>query len=97
MEEIINKDLEYEPVVSFITAKLAKEKGFNLIVKFFKHSYYNHKGILNGDVTDLIKAQAKLYTLKKNLAPENLLISKDEEICSLETVPAPSMFFYNHG
>ena len=45
-----------EQIILFKTALLAKEKEFNP-----KHSlryhYYTHDGILNGDVTDLIKAQ----------------------------------------
>jgi len=50
-----------EAVVSFETAKLAKEKGFtDLVGNFMDKNYYNYKGELNGDSTELIKYFIKL-------------------------------------
>lgn len=60
-----------ETLIQFKTALLAKEKGFNP-----KHSlryhYYTHDGILNGDVTDLIKAQ---LNNKNNTVDTNIIES----------------------
>lgn len=55
-----------EELVSFNTAKLAQEKGFEqkigLGIKYGLGQYYNHKGVLNGDCSEYIKA-----TIKKEL------------------------------
>ena len=46
-----------EQIISFDTAKLAKDKGFkNTTPHKLGRSYYNHLGKLNGDVIEYIKA-----------------------------------------
>jgi len=55
-----------ERLISFKTAKLAREKGFEqkigLGIKYGLGQYYNHEGILNGDCTPYIRA-----TIRKEL------------------------------
>ena len=48
-----------DQLISFETAKLAKEKGFNEPThgRGWVNNYYNHLGVLKGDVTELVKAQ----------------------------------------
>jgi hypothetical protein len=51
-------------LVSFELAKLLKEKGYgNVAPHKLNRNYYNHKGELNGNVTDYIKA----FVSKKEL------------------------------
>ena len=52
-----------EQLITFETAKLAKEKGFeNKTPHKLRRDYYNHLGEINGDVTLYIKA----YVNKKS-------------------------------
>ena len=44
-----------EQLISFETAKLAKEKGFPQEPNRRKVPYYNYKGEFNGDVTDFLR------------------------------------------
>ena len=44
-----------EQLISFETAKLAKEKGFYQEPNRRKVPYYNYKGEFNGDVTDWLR------------------------------------------
>jgi hypothetical protein len=48
-----------DQLVSWEIAKLAKEKGFGMTSNTLslRGNYYNHKGVLDGDVTELIRAQ----------------------------------------
>jgi hypothetical protein len=49
-----------ETPITFNTAKLAKEKGFeNKTPHKLHRDYYNHLGELNGDVTEYVKALVK--------------------------------------
>ena len=52
-----------EQLISFETAKLAKEKGFPTL-NHIRTSYYNHLGELNGDVIELIKSQVRKQDTK---------------------------------
>ena len=68
----MNKDNQVisEEIITWDTAKLAEEKGFTNKVVGRKdtqvsRNYYNRKGELNGDVTDLIKAVVKKTSLEK--------------------------------
>tara|TARA_R110002012_G_scaffold207179_1_gene377266 strand:+ start:237 stop:671 length:435 start_codon:yes stop_codon:yes gene_type:complete len=69
-----------EEIVTFKTAKLAKGKGFeNKTPHKLRRDYYNHLGVLNGDVTEYIKAYvAKENTEKYNTidAPTQSLLQK---------------------
>jgi hypothetical protein len=52
-----------DKLISFETAKLAKEKGFeNKTPHKLRRDYYNHLGEVNGDVTDYLRA----YVHKKD-------------------------------
>tara|TARA_R110000823_G_scaffold252708_1_gene375265 strand:- start:351 stop:731 length:381 start_codon:yes stop_codon:yes gene_type:complete len=63
-----------EQLITFETAKLAKEKGFeNKTPHKLRRDYYNHLGEINGDVTLYIKA----YVNKKSTR-------------NLETIDAPT-------
>ena len=63
-----------EQLITFETAKLAKEKGFeNKTPHKLRRDYYNHLGEINGDVTEYIKA----YANKKSTR-------------NLETIDAPT-------
>lgn len=55
-----------EQIISFETAKSAKEKGFdNKTPHKLRRNYYNYLGVLNGDVTEYIKALVD----KKDVTP----------------------------
>jgi translation elongation factor EF-Ts len=46
-----------EQIIEYSTAKLAKDKGFGNVKPYkLRRDYYNHKGELNGDVTEMVKA-----------------------------------------
>ena len=63
-----------EQLITFETAKLAKERGFeNKTPHKLRRDYYNHLGEINGDVTLYIKA----YVNKKSTR-------------NLETIDAPT-------
>lgn len=68
-----------EKLISFETAKLAKEKGYKgkigLGYKYRTGDYYNHIGVLNGDCTTLIKDIIKAQVNKDFLNPINFNIS----------------------
>jgi len=44
-----------EPIVSFKTAKLAKEKGFNELCHFFYNQEFSSEKIKNKEIYDLVK------------------------------------------
>ena len=59
-----------EQLITFDTAKLAKEKGFeNKTPHKLRRDYYNHLGEINGDVTEYIKA----YVANKGLEKYNTI------------------------
>lgn len=78
------KKLE-EPTVSFETAKLAREKGFEDAIGIgYGKSYYTYDGKLNGSVVDEI---SEYYRLKKK---EGLDHYQAEEKNTKKTIPAPT-------
>lgn len=74
-----------EPVVSFETAKLAREKGFeDVIGTGCGKSYYTYDGKLNGSVVDEL---SEYFRLKKE---EGLEHSQAEEKNTKKSVSAPA-------
>lgn len=69
-----------EELISYKTAVLAKEKGFeNTTPNQLRRDYYNHEGVLNGDCTAYIKAYVKKEDTSKYLtidAPTQSLLQK---------------------
>lgn len=69
-----------DEIVSFKTAKLAKEKNFeNLTPHKLRRDYYNHLGVINGDVSEYVKAYVnkKDTTLLNTIdAPTQSLLKK---------------------
>lgn len=52
----MEKQFKKEAIVGYETAKIANELGFSDFIGAFKGKhYYNHQGILDGDVMDFIK------------------------------------------
>lgn len=57
----MKKELLQDPVVSYETANLAFKRGFKDVIGLIKgKSYYNHKQVLNGDVTEELKEYSQL-------------------------------------
>ena len=86
-----------EEIVTFKTAKLAKEKEFaNKTPHKLRRDYYNHLGGLNGDVTEYVKAYvAKEKTEKYNTidAPTQSLLQKwlrEKHEIHIEIIPDES-------
>jgi predicted transcriptional regulator len=67
-----------DTLVTFETAKLAREKGFEQDPNYLRKSYYNYKGELNGDVSDYLKS---FFNHKD---------TKEEVDKSLESINAPT-------
>ena len=68
-----------EQLISFETAKLAKEKGFYQEPNKLKIPYYNYKGEFNGDVSDYLKKYLKgedTSDVESVSAPTQSLLSK---------------------
>tara|TARA_R110000764_G_scaffold30183_1_gene70178 strand:+ start:417 stop:830 length:414 start_codon:yes stop_codon:yes gene_type:complete len=66
-----------EQLITFDTAKLAKEKGFeNKTPHKLRRDYYNHLGEINGDVTEYIKA----YVANKGLEKYNTIDAPSQSL-----------------
>lgn len=75
----MEKQFKKEAIVSYETAKIAKELGFvDLVGTFRGKHYYNHRGILDGDVMDFIKnRKSPDVDFYKNIAaPTQSLLQK---------------------
>ena len=75
----MEKEFKKEAIINYETAKIAKELGFSDLVGTFrgKH-YYNHQGILDGDVMDFIKNRKSpdVDSYKSIPAPTQSLLQK---------------------
>lgn len=66
-----------EQIVLFETAKLAQEKGFNIVSSTRRSTnYYNHLGVFRGDVSDLIKATLE----EKDTTPFDTVIAPTQSL-----------------
>ena len=80
-----------DTIVKYVTAKLAVSKGYEgFIGTYLGHHYYNHNGILDGDVIEQLKETiriknekgisfedaGKLNTIKSYPAPTQSLLQK---------------------
>lgn len=63
----------HEKICTYEVAKLAKEKGFPQWFNYtrfkFKWDYYNHKGVLHGDVGDILKLRLKHEPIPEEMKP----------------------------
>ena len=72
-----------EQLISFETAKLAVEKGYNGVIGKWREShYYNHKGELDGDVTEQLKES---FQIKRE---QNISLDEADKLNPLKSYPA---------
>lgn len=54
-----------DTIVKYVTAKLAVSKGYEgFIGKYLGHHYYNHNGILDGDIIEQLKETIRIKNEK---------------------------------
>lgn len=74
-----------DTIVKYVTAKLAVSKGCEgFIGKYLGHHYYNHNGILDGDIIEELKEE---FRLKKE---HNISFDEARKLNTLKSIPAPT-------
>lgn len=74
-----------DTIVKYGTAKLAVSKGYEGLIGTFRgHHYYNHNGILDGDVTEELREKLRL---KKE---HNISFEEASKLNTLKSLPAPT-------
>jgi hypothetical protein len=74
-----------EQLVSFKTAKLAVEKGYDGVIGVWRgNHYYNHNGKLDGDVVEQLKES---FRIKRE---QNISMDEADKLNSLKSYPAPT-------